>query len=123
MFISIVLVLFVSITFSTYISEPIRQLESTAREIAEGNTSKSLNLDRDDEFGKLAESLNRMAERLRSDSLEMKRLYQKQNQFFADITHEIRNPLHTIAGSLEMLQLDQRSEEHTSELQSRGHLV
>lgn len=111
MFISIVLVLFVSITFSTYISEPILQLESTAREIAEGSTSKSLNLDRNDEFGKLAESLNRMAERLRSDSLEMKRLYQKQNQFFADITHEIRNPLHTIAGSLEMLQLDQLTQE------------
>src|SRR5690625_7983630 len=41
----------------------------------------------------------------------MKRLYQKQNQFFADLTHEIRNPLHTIAGSLEMLQLDQLTQE------------
>ena len=111
MFISIVLVLFVSITFSRYISEPILQLESTARDIAEGNTSKSLNLDRKDEFGKLAKSLNRMAERLRSDNVEMKRLYQKQNQFFADITHEIRNPLHTIAGSLEMLQMDQLTTE------------
>lgn len=111
MLISIALVLFVSITFSTYISEPILQLEATAREIAEGDTSKNINLDRKDEFGKLAKSLNRMAERLRSDNVEMKRLYQKQNQFFADITHEIRNPLHTIAGSLEMLQMDQLTTE------------
>lgn len=111
MFISIVLVLFVSITFSRYIAEPILQLESAAREIANGNTTKSLNINRKDEFGKLANSLNRMAERLRSDNVEMKHLYQKQNQFFADITHEIRNPLHTISGSLEMLQMDQLTTE------------
>jgi len=105
MFISIVLVLLVSIWFSRYISIPIRQLENAARHIAEGKTDQTLNLDRKDEFGTLADSLNRMAEKLRSDNLELKRLYQKQSQFFADITHEIRNPLHTIAGSLEMLQI------------------
>ena len=105
MFISIVLVLLVSIWFSRYISIPIRQLETAARNIAGGKTDQTLNLDRKDEFGTLADSLNRMAEKLRSDNLKLKRLYQKQSQFFADITHEIRNPLHTIAGSLEMLQI------------------
>ncbi len=111
MFISIGLVLIVSITFSRYISKPILQLESAAREIAGGNTSKSLNLDRNDEFGTLAESLNRMAEKLRADNIELKKLYQKQAQFFADITHEIRNPLHTIAGSIEMMQLSELNED------------
>ncbi len=110
MFISIGLVLIVSITFSRYISKPILQLESAARDIAGGNTNQSLNLDRKDEFGTLAQSLNRMAEKLRADNLELKRLNQKQAQFFADITHEIRNPLHTIAGSLEMLQLGKLDE-------------
>ncbi|MCC5907488.1 MAG: HAMP domain-containing histidine kinase [Balneolaceae bacterium] len=110
MFISIGLVLVVSILFSRYISRPILQLESAARDISEGNTDQTLNLDRKDEFGKLADSLNRMAERLRADNLEMKRLYEKQNQFFADITHEIRNPLHTIAGSIEMLMMDNLDE-------------
>jgi len=105
MFISIGLVLLVSITFSRSITLPILQLEKAAREISDGNTNQSLNLDRSDEIGTLAKSLNRMADRLRTDNLELKRLYQKQNQFFADITHEIRNPLHTIAGSLEMLKM------------------
>ncbi|MDX1592355.1 MAG: HAMP domain-containing sensor histidine kinase, partial [Balneolaceae bacterium] len=80
-------------------------LESAARDIAEGNVNRTLDLDRKDEFGDLASSLNRMAERFRSDNDEIKKLYEKQRQFFADITHEIRNPLHTIAGSLEMLQM------------------
>ena len=111
MFISIGLVLLVSIWFSRYLSKPISQLESAAREIAGGNTDQTLNLDRNDEFGKLAHSLNQMAERLRADNAEMKRLYERQNQFFADITHEIRNPLHTVAGSIEMLQMDKLNEE------------
>lgn len=106
MFISIGLVFLVSILFSRYISKPILQLESAARDIAGGNVNRTLNLNRNDEFGKLAASLNKMAERFRSDNQEMKRLYDKQSQFFADITHEIRNPLHTIAGSLEMLQMN-----------------
>jgi signal transduction histidine kinase len=106
MFISMGLVILVSILFSRYISRPILQLESAARDIAEGNVNRTLDLDRKDEFGDLAASLNRMAERFRSDNEEIKKLYEKQRQFFADITHEIRNPLHTIAGSLEMLQME-----------------
>lgn len=104
MFISMGLVIVVSILSSRSISKPILQLESAARNIASGKTDQTLNLDRKDEFGTLAASLNRMAEKLQTDNLELMRLNQKQNQFFADITHEIRNPLHTIAGSLEMLQ-------------------
>lgn len=106
MFISMGLVILVSILFSRYISRPILQLESAARDIAGGNVNRTLNLDRKDEFGDLASSLNRMAERFRADNEEIKKLYKKQSQFFADITHEIRNPLHTIAGSLEMLQME-----------------
>ncbi len=115
MFISIGLVVLVSILFSRYISRPILQLESAARDIAGGNVDRTLNLDRRDEFGDLATSLNKMAERFRKDNLEIKKMYDKQGQFFADITHEIRNPLHTISGSLEMLQLkelDPKKSEH-----------
>lgn len=105
MFISIGLVLMVSILFSRYISRPILQLESAARDIADGNTDRTLDLDRKDEFGTLAKSLNRMAQKLRADNLELVKMNRKQSQFFADITHEIRNPLHTIAGSIEMVQM------------------
>ena len=62
MFISIGLVIIVSILFSRYISRPILELEATARDIAQGNTNRTINLDRKDEFGQLAESLNQMAD-------------------------------------------------------------
>lgn len=111
MFISMGLVILVSILFSRSISKPILQLESAARNIASGKTGQTLHLDRKDEFGRLAKSLNRMAEKLQTDNLKLMRLNQKQNQFFADITHEIKNPLHTIAGSLEMLQTTELSKD------------
>jgi len=105
MFISMGLVILVSVLFSKSISKPIIQLESAAKDIAGGNVDRTLQLDRKDEFGALAKSLNQMAERLRADNEALKNLYDRQRQFFADITHEIRNPLHTISGSLEMLEL------------------
>jgi signal transduction histidine kinase len=111
MFISMGLVILVSVLFSRSISKPIIQLESAAKDIAGGNVDRTLQLDRKDEFGALAKSLNQMAERLRADNEALKSLYDRQRQFFADITHEIRNPLHTISGSLEMLQLKKLSDE------------
>ncbi|MEX2585321.1 MAG: HAMP domain-containing sensor histidine kinase [Balneolaceae bacterium] len=111
MFISIGLVLLVSVLFARYLTRPLLQLEETARSIAEGDVDRSIQLNRDDEFGTLAESLNRMALRLRKDNEEMKRIYEKQSQFFADITHELRNPLHTVSGALEMLQMETLSKE------------
>ncbi|CAN5265016.1 hypothetical protein BH23BAC3_BH23BAC3_11600 [soil metagenome] len=111
MFISMGLVILVSVLFSRSISKPIIQLESAARDIAGGNVNRTLQLNRKDEFGTLAKSLNQMAERLRADNEMLKSLYDKQRQFFADITHEVRNPLHTISGSLEMLQLKNLSED------------
>lgn len=106
MFISMGLVILVSILFARSIARPILELEREAQSIADGDVEKTIELDRTDEFGALARSLNRMASRLRQDHLEMRRMYEKQNQFFADITHELRNPLHTISGMLEMAQMD-----------------
>lgn len=107
MFISIALVIVVSIWIARYLTKPITQIKNVAREIASGDVNKQIDLNRNDEFGTLAESLNQMASKLREDTQKIKRTARKQQQFFADITHEIRNPLHTISGALELLEMDQ----------------
>ncbi len=108
---SIIVVIIVSIYFARYLAKPITQLKEAALEISEGNLNREINLDRSDEFGTLARSLNQMAEKLKDDNEQLKRLNEKQNQFFADITHEVRNPLHSIAGSLDMIEMDKISDE------------
>jgi signal transduction histidine kinase len=105
MFISIGLVIIVSIWISRYLTKPITQIKNAAQDIADGDVDREININRSDEFGALATSLNQMASKLRADTEQIKQFAEKQRQFFADITHEIRNPLHTISGALEMLQL------------------
>jgi len=110
-FISIGLIIIVSVLVARSMSRPIVQLTDAATGIAEGDVDRKIKLKRKDEFGTLADSLNEMASKLRSDNEHLKRIYEQQRQFYADITHEVRNPLHTIVGSLDMLELDKLPEE------------
>ena len=107
MFISIGLVVIVSIWMARYLTKPITQIKNAAQDIADGDVERDIDINRGDEFGTLATSLDQMASKLRADTEQIKQFAEKQRQFFADITHEIRNPLHTISGALEMLQLDE----------------
>jgi signal transduction histidine kinase len=107
MFISIGLVVVVSIWMARYLTKPITQIKNAAQDIADGNVDREIDIQRGDEFGTLATSLDQMASKLRADTEQIKQFAKKQRQFFADITHEIRNPLHTISGALEMLELEQ----------------
>lgn len=106
MFISIGLIVIVSIWMSRYLTKPITQIKNAALNIAGGDVEQEIDIQRSDEFGTLATSLNRMASKLRADTEQIKQYAKNQRQFFADITHEIRNPLHTISGALEMLELE-----------------
>jgi len=110
MFISIGLVIIVSIWIARYLTKPITQIKNAAKEIASGNIDRQIDLDRKDEFGTLASSLNQMADRLREDTRQIKEFAERQQQFFADIAHEIRNPLHTMSASLEMMEMENLSD-------------
>ena len=111
MLFSIAAVMVVSFIFSKYMAAPIKQLNDAALNIADGQTHETLEMDRNDEFGTLATSLNKMAERFKKDNRQLQLLNEKQKQFFADIAHEVRNPLHTISGAIEMLQIEALSKE------------
>jgi signal transduction histidine kinase len=111
MFISIGLILIVSFTFAGYMARPIMQLTKSSKRIASGDVDHKIDINRTDEFGVLAESINQMASTLRADNEQLMKIYERQQEFITDIAHEIRNPLHTILGSIEMLELDNLPEE------------
>ncbi len=104
MFISIGLILLVSNLLGRYLARPITEIKESTQKIAEGKANRVTVTDRSDEFGELARSINSMAVQLREDNDRLASIHGKQSRFFEDITHEIRNPLHTIMASMELLE-------------------
>lgn len=81
------------------ITGPLRELESGMRAVAEGHFARPLAIatDRDDEFGRLAESYRAMASQLR----ELNRL---KAEFVSVASHELKTPVNVILGYLQLLQ-------------------
>jgi heavy metal sensor kinase len=66
--------------------KPVNYITDIARGIGEGDLSRRIDVQSDDEMGKLATTLNGMIARLEE-------AFRKQRQFAADASHELRTPL------------------------------
>ena len=89
----ILIAIFASRTFSG-IFNPLARVMAAADAVAEGDFSVRIPEVGRGEFGKLAQSFNRMVAELdRSDQLR--------RNLTADVAHELRTPLHIIQGNLE----------------------
>jgi heavy metal sensor kinase len=66
--------------------KPFDHISAIAREIGGGDLSRRINIQSEDEMGRLAGTLNWMIGRLEE-------AFQKQRQFAADASHELRTPL------------------------------
>ncbi len=80
---------------------PVDEITRTARQIAAGKGSAELGRrisirQPNDEVGRLASTFNEMLERL-------ERLFQAQQRLVADVSHELRSPLTTLRGNLDLL--------------------
>ncbi|WP_347488538.1 HAMP domain-containing sensor histidine kinase [Desulfoscipio sp. XC116] len=87
----VLLVTTVSVLLSATITGPVERITLVAEEMAAGRFSARAVKKYDDEVGKLADTLNYMAE-------EIVRCDQLKNQFIASISHELRTPLTSIKG-------------------------
>jgi heavy metal sensor kinase len=69
--------------------KPVEHIADTAQGISESDLSRRIDIQTDDELGRLASTLNRMIGRLDE-------AFKKQRQFVADASHELRTPLAVI---------------------------
>ncbi len=69
--------------------KPVEQITGTAREIGESDLSRRIEVESEDELGRLATTLNQMIGRLEE-------AFNRQRQFTADASHELRTPLAVI---------------------------
>lgn len=66
--------------------KPVEEMAETARSIQENDLSGRIEVQTRDELGHLAETLNRMLQRLQ-------KAFERQKQFTGDASHELRGPL------------------------------
>ncbi len=100
-----------------YLTGPLESLNQVTAEIAEGNYDVHADAVGTDEVGQLAESVNVMAQAVRTHVEELKDMIRRREQFVADFTHEIKTPITTIIACSDMVRsMDMPREEQIQAL-------
>jgi signal transduction histidine kinase len=86
----------VGVWVSRRFSAPIESLTQTTTQMAEGNLSARSRIERQDEFGLLANSFNQMAESIETKVAALQR-------FVTDAAHELHTPLTALRINLELI--------------------
>ena len=94
----IAFILFSSNYFIDSILDPINDICSKSKLIAQGNFSIKIEKKCNDEIGKLSDAINNMA-------VELKESEKLKNDFISSVSHELRTPLTAIKGWAETMQI------------------
>lgn len=101
--ISFVLSVLLAFFFSRMFTRPISALQKVALALSGGKYETRSQIDRKDEIGTLAHSMDILAERLEAARARDEELRAQQQTFFSNISHELKTPVTVIRGSLEAL--------------------
>lgn len=110
--------------FARQFSRPITQMNKITGDMAKLNFDRRLNIDRKDEIGELANSINHLSlslsgaledlkktnEKLRSDIELERQLDVMRRGFVANVSHELKTPISIISGYAEGLKLNVNAE-------------
>lgn len=116
----------VAIVASLYISRsiagPLSIMSETTSKIAQGNYSERVNVKRQDEVGKLADSFNQMASSIQKQTKDLRRATREANEasrlkdeFLSIMSHELRTPLNAMIGFLGIVLMTEK------QLTEKGH--
>lgn len=88
-------IMFIALYVITYrTTKPLKLMSQAANAMAKGDFSRRIPVTRDDEIGQLAVSFNQMTNNLA-------RMESMRKSFIADVSHELKTPMTTIAGFID----------------------
>lgn len=108
--------LFLIVAFA-YMRRQVKELKAITRELtlfSDRPSPQKLTIDRKDEIGELARGFEQMSRRISESHLllenarrEAEQAFQEKNEFLENMSHEIRNPLQSILGTVQILEQNQ----------------
>jgi two-component system OmpR family sensor kinase len=104
----IVLALVIGVYFARLVAGRIRRIEDGARKVAEGDFTTQLPIDDSGQLGQLARTFNEMQRRLAE-------LDNARKQFIANASHELRTPVFSLGGFVELLEEEDPGPEERDE--------
>jgi two-component system phosphate regulon sensor histidine kinase PhoR len=99
----LIVVFAVSTLVSKRISRPMVDIARSVEEIRSGNLEKHVSVRSDDEIGRVAQAVNELVEKLKTDIVQLKKLEQVRSEFLGNVSHELRTPIFSLQGFLETL--------------------
>jgi len=93
----------IAILFARSLSAPISKMRSTALKLAGGKYESKTDINRKDEIGDLARTIDVLSDELKANELERENTEQMRVDFFANVSHELRTPITVIRAYTEAL--------------------
>ncbi len=97
--------IYLAFRFAARITSIIGTMTASAREMSRGDRERKIEPVETPpvELRELADAINAMAVRAKSDIAEMKRLERVRSEFLGNVSHELRTPIFSVQGYLETL--------------------
>lgn len=91
------------IVFATQLSLPIARMRVTALELAAGDYNSKTGINRNDELGDLAVTVDILSDKLLENEIQRNNMEQMRLDFFANVSHELRTPITVVRAYTETL--------------------
>ncbi len=106
--IALLVALGIGIYFARLVAQRVQRIDEAARAIADGDFAARIPVDYSGQLGQLARTFNEMQQRLSE-------LDSARKQFIANASHELRTPIFSLGGFVELLEEEDPSPEERAE--------
>ncbi len=106
--VAVLLSLAIGVYFARLVAARVRRIEDAARKVADGDFATRIPVDHSGQLGQLARTFNEMQRRLAE-------LDNARKQFIANASHELRTPIFSLGGFVELLEEEDPSPEERAE--------
>jgi two-component system OmpR family sensor kinase len=106
--VALLLALGIGLYFAQLVASRVRRIEEAARKVADGDFAARIPVDSSGQLGQLARTFNEMQRRLAE-------LDSARKQFIANASHELRTPIFSLGGFVELLDEEDPSPEERAE--------